>query len=455
MVSTSFMRRWLLPVDVLLPALIFSVSTTAEVFPTAVSSVVQDGLIKVAAITCPVAQDGNTYDTFPWTHNPTCVNVVLPTEDVEELGVHQTFCSYTNVNYNNGRGVSFVVSPETAASVTFETFGMAVGGLEGQIGEEMGMWQVGDTKDKGKGLFVKNDIGAVFAGESLIIATPVLLVSKELLDTPSTKLRDLSWEVSEALDITKTNGVEVNWPWLDSMPQFLAITPEVARINHACRPNASWRFNDYTLAFDVFALKELKPGEEITLNGYEKRSYGRRTSSILANHNFKCLCSLCTSSESNIEASNDRLSEIKALKSVLPTNSADSPQLLGLLPNLIKLYDEEDLHTETPMYEEILAYTWSAFGIADRAKYWAGRARRHWLILAGKESWEARRCGDLEDDVESHATWMTWEGDPWEGVGQGHPWEENTEDTHTRREDDEELRGFDQRPARDQFRGHT
>tara|TARA_R110002003_G_scaffold388_13_gene19393 strand:- start:31788 stop:32312 length:525 start_codon:yes stop_codon:yes gene_type:complete len=172
--------------------------------------------------------------------------------------------------------------------------------------------------------------------------------------------------------------------------------------------------------------------------------------------------------------SNDRLSEIKALKSVLPTDPADSPQLLGLLPNLIKTFEEEDLHTETPMYEEILAYTWSSFGIEHRAKYWAGRARKHWGVIAGKDSWESKRCGDLEENVRGHATWMTWEGDPWEDVGKGHPWDEKLNDNHhdhdhghaghdshgqvhmeKEADEGEDLSGLDQRAERDQFRGHT
>lgn len=205
-------------------------------------------------------------------------------------------------------------------------------------------------------------------------------------------------------------------------------------------------------------------------DGYEMRSHGRRTRSIQANHNFTCLCSLCTASEEEISASNDRLSEIKAMKSVLPSDPADSPQLLGLLPNLIKLYDDEDLHPERPMYEEILAYTYSSFGILDRAKHWAGRASRHWAVLAGKESWEARRCSDMEKDVKAHATWKSWEGeDPWEGVGKGHPWDDHGHDhdhdhdhaggdegQHAHQDDDgEDLSDYDQRPAMDQFRGHT
>jgi hypothetical protein len=154
------------------------------------------------------------------------------------------------VNYNNGRGISFVVSPEVAASVTFETFGMAVGGLEGEIAEDMGMWEVKSTKDRGKGLFAKTDIAAVFAGESLIITSPVLFVSKQILEIPSTTqkalvlstaveqlpertrniVKDLakSWGESEAVDIVKTNGVEIKWPWVDEVPQLLAVTPEVA-----------------------------------------------------------------------------------------------------------------------------------------------------------------------------------------------------------------------------------
>ncbi|KAF1921550.1 hypothetical protein BDU57DRAFT_545010 [Ampelomyces quisqualis] len=453
-------RRWPLPVVIVLSAILFSSTSTAELFRTAISPVVQDGLINKASTQCPVAQDGYTYNTFPWTHYPTCVKVILPAGDGEDLGVHQTFCAYSNTNYNGGRGVSFVVSPEVASSISFESFGMAVGGSEDQIGEEMGIWEVLETDDRGKGLFARKDLGKIFAGDDLIIKTPALLISRQLLETPSTTRRDFvlstafeqlpedtrqvlknlakSWGGSEAVDIIKTNGIDVHWPWVDEVPQLLAVTPEIARINHACRPNAMWRFNDYTLAFDVFALKEIQPGEEITLSyGYEKRSHGRRTRSLQANHNFSCLCSLCTASPAEIEASNDRLADIKAVKSILPTDPADSPQLLGLLSNLIKLYDDEDLHTETPMYEEILAYTWSSFGIPDRAKYWAGRARQHWAVLMGKESWEAKRCGDLENNVKAHATWMTWEGDPWEGaLEEGHPWEEREDNDHAGGQDE-------------------
>jgi hypothetical protein len=248
--AKSWTRRGLLPADIIVSALLFASATLADSFPMAVSPVIQDGLVNKAPTTCPVAQDGYTYSTFPWTNDPKCVDAIIPASESNPKDVHQTFCAYTNVNYNNGRGVSFVVTPETAATVTFETFAMAVGGLEGQIGEEMGTWEVDDTKDRGKGLFAKKDIGAIFAGESVIVKTPVLFVARQLLETEFTEQSELvwssaivqlpaptkkmveklarSWGGAEAFDITKTNAVEVKWPWVDDVPVLLSLTPEVA-----------------------------------------------------------------------------------------------------------------------------------------------------------------------------------------------------------------------------------
>ncbi|KAI8932101.1 hypothetical protein NX059_010986 [Plenodomus lindquistii] len=370
---------------------------------------------------------------------PTCVNVTFSDDDdSDDSSFYKTFCAYTNSGYNGGRGISFVVPPEVAATFTNEAFGVAIGGLEDQMGEEMGMWEIKETAEKGRGLFAKKNVAAVFAGETLIKQTPVLLVSKELLasdmetekETVVTKaieqLPSATRKVVETLDastgtfwhhVVKNNGLTVKWPWVDEVPRLVAVVPEVARINHDCRPNTLWRFDDYTMSIEIVALKEIKPGEEITLSyGYETRPAGRRMKSIRANLGFTCKCPLCSADYPTIEASNDRLSEIKALKSVLPQDEKDSAELLRLLPSLISQLQEEDLHTDVPKYEEILAYTWSSFGFEDKAKYWAGRARKHWAIIAGKDSWEQRRCGELEDNVTGHSTWKTWKGEPWEDV---------------------------------------
>lgn len=214
-----------------------------EVYYEPRSAAIQDGLVNKPAAMCPVSYGGiEASNTFPWTHSPTCV-------DVTRDEVRKRYCAYTNAGYNNGRGISFVVSPEVAASVTMEAFGMGIGGMEGQIGQEMGMWEVRDAGVKGKGLFAKKDIGAIFAGESLIVQTPVLLVEKDALGASNvaetqlvlkkaveqlpeksrTLVRELSWnQYGSVDDIVTTNGIGVKWPWVDEMPELLSVTPEVA-----------------------------------------------------------------------------------------------------------------------------------------------------------------------------------------------------------------------------------
>ncbi|KAJ4290422.1 hypothetical protein N0V90_010638 [Kalmusia sp. IMI 367209] len=204
------------------------------------------------------------------------------------------------------------------------------------------------------------------------------------------------------------------------------------RINHACRPNAYYRFDDFTLNFDVFSLKDIRPGEEITFSyGFSAEPYEARSKALESTWGFTCTCSLCTANSTTIAASDTRLADIAALKSSLPTSLSDLPQYIALLPRLISFVEKEGLLSELPMYEEILAYTWSAIKAEEGAKYWAERASKHWRVIAGKESWEARRTQDLLDNLEGHYTWGSYEGpDPWEGVGKGHPWDEPEGEEH-------------------------
>lgn len=163
--------------------LLLATPTTA-LFPTGFSPAIQDGLVRQAPNTCPVAQDGSTSNTFPWTHNPTCVQAVIPSAgDHGHLGVHQDICVYTNTAFNSGRGISLVTTPEVAAelmSTVFEPYAADVAGESA--------WEMRETEGKGKGLFATRRIKA---GQTLILKSPVLFVSKPALETPSRQRRHL------------------------------------------------------------------------------------------------------------------------------------------------------------------------------------------------------------------------------------------------------------------------
>ncbi|KAF1970659.1 SET domain-containing protein [Bimuria novae-zelandiae CBS 107.79] len=380
---------------------------------------------------CPVLQDGSTTNTFPWTHPPTCLSLIRPSSPGSHTGKAHTYCVYTNTAFNNGRGISIVTSPETAAELSYEVWESGVGGRGHSKSEEQ--WEVKETEGKGFGLFAKRDIDP---GETLILQTPVLLVSREVLDSVSHSRRRTLLEkaVTQLPPTTRELVMSLSRRGGDSVIEdiinvnahrakvwdgtfHLLLNPEAARINHACRPNTYYRFNDHTLLFDLFALRPISPGEEMTYSyGFSTEPHATRQERLKGTWGFTCTCSLCTSPTSTLALSDTNLLTISSIKSSLPTSLDDIPQYITILPKLISLLDEEGLLAEMPLYEEILAYAWSAVRDKEKARAWAERARWHWGVVAGKESWEARRMGELAENVEGHFTWGMWEGE-WASLG--------------------------------------
>jgi hypothetical protein len=157
------------------------VLVAAELFETASSPTIQELLTHPPLNICQVAQDGLTFDTFPWTHNPTCVQAVLP--NGVGSGQHQDFCVYTNAVFASGRGISIITTPEIAASLTAESFAPYEEELDGLV-----LYEERETDGRGIGLFAKQDIEA---GTTLILKHPVLIVAREALSTPSKTRRQL------------------------------------------------------------------------------------------------------------------------------------------------------------------------------------------------------------------------------------------------------------------------
>lgn len=158
-----------------------------ELFHIASSAPIQELLTHPTSRICPVAQDGITFDTFPWTHNPTCVHAVIPSG--VGSGQHQDFCTYTNSVFASGRGISIVTTPEVAASLTAESFAPFEQELEGPPV----LYEARETEDRGIGLFAKQRIEA---GTTLILKHPILFVARDVLNTPSRSRRQLLLETA-------------------------------------------------------------------------------------------------------------------------------------------------------------------------------------------------------------------------------------------------------------------
>lgn len=227
------------------------------------SSPVQDLLQISPNQVCPVASDGLTSTSFPWTHNPTCIQATVPGGDGPK---QETFCVYTNSLFANGRGISLITTPDVATSYVLESFSH-----EDQEDREPLPYKARETDDRGIGLFAKEKIKA---GETIMLKHPVLVIAKDALDSPSRKERhrllkvavgQLPEKTRDALlalaksrggheldDIVQTNSVGMR---IGDGVRHLGVVPEASvsvmayhvicvacllielkRINHDCRP---------------------------------------------------------------------------------------------------------------------------------------------------------------------------------------------------------------------------
>ena len=89
--------------------------------------------------------------------------------------------------------------------------------------------------------------------------------------------------------IYKTNGVEKG------------VCLKMSRLNHSCRPNADWFWNEDTNTLDVRAVRKIKAGEEITLCYITLWARKERRTELKQDWNFDCDCEACDLTKEQIE----------------------------------------------------------------------------------------------------------------------------------------------------------
>lgn len=190
------------------------------------------------------------------------------------------------------------------------------------------------------------------------------------------------------------------------------------------KPNldsAYYRFNESTLVVEVFALRSIEAGEEISFSCKTFSSpaitwligtdvplelpQARRAAALRDHWGFDCSCAACTAPPEAIADSDERVEEIVEIQDTLGSAAANPKELLGLLEKLLKLYDEEGIISPKPKYYEIAAYAANQLGDEDAAKSYAHMAARYWSIVAGPKSWDVWRVEDLLRDPKEHPSW--------------------------------------------------
>jgi hypothetical protein len=340
-----------------------------------------------------------------WSYKPFCVS---------KKG--KKYCTYTTSNFRTSHGLSIISTP-TAADAISSAFPFTESARH--ISEKH--LRVQSIAGKGFGLVTTQSIPK---GATILLDTPRIIASAQfpehvnqsqgasLFNHALEQLLDADRELVQRLDkslggtdiedIMKTNAFACQLHDGGEDDAYMCLFPSVARINHACRPNAHARFIPKTLLMEVKALNEIRPGEEISI------SYGRidlrhqeRQRLYTRGWNFTCTCSLCTSSPYTITGSDQRRARLVQLRSKLENltpETYDAQQIVAWEKEVIEISKKEGLEVLLASDYERLAYVYAGLGMLGEAKAWAEKASgslRDWTVVEGGDMREIERVQKL------------------------------------------------------------
>ncbi|KAM7206065.1 hypothetical protein V8F20_002847 [Naviculisporaceae sp. PSN 640] len=349
-----------------------------------------------------------TREHKPWTHAPYC----LP-----DNGKAQKMCVYTDVDFNNGKGLSIVAMPEVAEKlIDLDLL------RRGPVSEPSYIkYEAIEKPGLGIGLYVKAS-EKYKAGEIIMREYPTLIAPSGSVDAISAEDLDLlRWRAllqlpdaarqrtralarssktykDEIVDILDTNA----FTHQKAGVAHDIIFPEAARMNHNCVPNAVTRTNETTLAMEVVALRDIHPGEEIAHSyldpSIELTSYERRNR-LSSGWDFTCQCSLCSSGKAKLQASNRRRREISRTKESLNNVKGDPGKILEHAQTLLKLYNEEGMILPKAYYHALAAHACMYLGNNRQALRYSREAKLLWDVIFGEGSEESKDMVDFQSKL--------------------------------------------------------
>lgn len=178
-------------------------------------------------------------------------------------------------------------------------------------------------------------------------------------------------------------------------------------MNHDCRPNVDYWFDPRTLTQRTTAIRDIMPGEELTLSYIDPMQTRKaRRERLHGTWGFHCSCHHCTQSRLKTDASDLRIEQIALLREEFndytPASRA-TPQMAELL---ISLYEQE--HNWSLLSE---AYTLAAIEYNGIGEPWLATKYARLAIEYGLTTlWEGHgdviEMSKLAEDPWAHWSWM-------------------------------------------------
>ncbi|KAG5989079.1 hypothetical protein E4U43_004570 [Claviceps pusilla] len=177
------------------------------------------------------------------------------------------------------------------------------------------------------------------------------------------------------------------------------------RLNHDCRPNLAYFFDNNTLTHHVHAATDIPPGAELTIsyiNTAQPRRYRRHQ--LRRTWGFNCSCSQCSLAPPLARASDKRLARIQDLMARFESGLVASAPVAE---HLVSLFRMERLHAPLAEAYAIAAVSHCFEGRYSETLRWANLALEAAMLTAGPHSETIRDLSQLADEPEKHECWLS------------------------------------------------
>ncbi|KAG6131484.1 hypothetical protein E4U12_003651 [Claviceps purpurea] len=293
---------------------------------------------------------------------------------------------------------------------------------------ETSMYVLQDVPGKGKGLVATRHIprGTRILAEKALISVPKGMYSgkrdeliRQQVEALTNDQRDAFLSMrnihpfenlpAQCLGIIQTNALPAQ-----EYPDTQAIFLEACRINHDCQNNAVHQWNANIEQGTVHALRDIQPGEEITIS-YVFSLKGRETrqKQLKDSFDFTCSCRLCSLPEDESEERDRKLEQIVSLDQLTALQFTTPPlQTLAYFHTQTRLYSElgrEDIGFAQALEEAACLVI--AHGDLARGRVFSERAASIWTTIWGSDSPRAIMWGTRARDLSLHERFgysMSW-----------------------------------------------
>ncbi|KAK0623700.1 hypothetical protein B0T14DRAFT_408283, partial [Immersiella caudata] len=271
---------------------------------------------------CSTIVDDKTPDApsrSPWSYTPICVDPAETSDETSKL------CTYTVTSLRGGPGMSIITTPSIAAGLTSILQQPEIAWLEKQRGVPLAQdprvaYEIKEIPNKGYGviatsLIPKDGVVMVELPYMLKISDPspwnhkgalalMQQAAKRLSSRDQSRLLQMARQDKGYVldDIFRTNSFRVSVEGVGHS----ALYPEIARINHECKPNTVIQYSTTTLAMEIIAYRDIEPGEEITLSYFSLNLRYHQRLSAIKNWGFSCSCSFCADEAAREESDQKR-----------------------------------------------------------------------------------------------------------------------------------------------------